>query len=83
MLLERDSFAIGDTTQSPVDGLAGYTQPTSLHARTHDRHGDARDPVLQVVRRRRPRLRDRRRRAADGEGEQLAFHLDYERQSRV
>jgi hypothetical protein len=31
MLLERDSCAIGATTQSPVDGLAGYTQSTSPH----------------------------------------------------
>jgi hypothetical protein len=29
MLLERDSCAIGDTTQSPGDGLAGYTQSTA------------------------------------------------------
>jgi len=53
MLPERDSCAIGDTTQSPVDGVAGYTQPISPHARTYDRCGDARDLVLQVVRRRR------------------------------
>ena len=66
MLLERDSSAIGDTTQSPVTAWRDTPSPPRRTLGLTIVAGDARDSVLQVVRRRRTRLRDRRRGPGDG-----------------
>jgi hypothetical protein len=58
MLPERDSCAIGDTTQSPVTAWRDTPSPPRRTLGLTIVAGDARDPVLQVVRRRRTRLTD-------------------------
>ena len=70
MLLERDSYAIGATTQSPGMAWRDTRSPPLRTARTYDRH-DARDPVLQVVRRRRTRL------AIDGDGPPMVKAIEH------